>query len=225
MVAGPPSAPQAGTEAAPPKPRTPLLARLRPHLGRLVLGAFALVGGIAWLLDLLGAVSGPWRVLLPSFLIVLGLALLFEARSGLSHGGLVTLGILLALMLTVGTAVDVPLSGGVGVRHERPKASGVHDYELAAGSITVDLTHLPAGRGAPPTTIRARVGMGLLVVLVPKGVPSTIVARAGVGLVTLFGDRHSGFKIRGTFDAQGSPSIPFVLDLTVGVGEVKVRYA
>ncbi|HEX7463751.1 MAG TPA: hypothetical protein VF382_02500, partial [Actinomycetota bacterium] len=123
----------------------------------------------------------------------------------------------------------IPFEGGVGERVARPTAVDQlkDEYRLAIGQLTIDLTQLPPREtGAPASDIRARVGLGELVVVVPFGELVDVNGHAGVGDVTIFGHSNGGFDVDNAFSSSvpvGS-SIVYSLDLSVGVGEVTVRY-
>ena len=75
--------------------------------------------------------------------------------------------------------LEVPLGGGVGDRTERPVTPAELDtYELGAGDFVLDLRQLQVPPGT--TAVRARVGVGELVVELPDGVSAQVVASTGV---------------------------------------------
>jgi hypothetical protein len=205
----------------PPPPTTP------PRTGRLVAGVVLVLIGVGWLLEVLDVVEFPWDVLLPAALIAVGVALLLTARSGAGHGGLIATGIVLSVVLLVGSALDLPIGGGVGERTERPtSASQLRDeYRLGIGQLTLDLTDLSAAELASGGThrTRVRVGIGQLVVLVPEGVLVRVEARAALGNVVVFDQEEGGFDVERVDDP--GPTTPAVLELvlSVGLGEVEVR--
>jgi hypothetical protein len=188
------------------------------------------LGGAAWLADALG-VPIAWGLVLPALLVVVGLALVLLASRGRSSGILVAAGAVLTVILAVGTGARVPVSGGVGERVERPTSlAELEDrYELAVGSLTVDLTGLgEAGSALRNRRIEARVGLGELVVILPAGWRGTAHAEAGVGEVRLLGRREEGLgpELRAVEEGPVPPgSVPlFVhLEASVGMGEVEVR--
>ena len=175
----------------PPAPAPPP----RPFpIARLLTGVFLLLLGFGWLLDSLDVVHLDWQAVLPVALILLGVTLTATAWRGGGHGGLIALGIVLTVVLTVGTVVGFPLGGGIGERTERPQSLSALDdpYELLIGQLTLDLTRLPLTSGTQEL-VRAQVGMGELIVILPEGMRPPIQAKAGIGEVQLFArtDRKS----------------------------------
>lgn len=195
--------------------------------GRIVAGGLVALFGVAWLLEVLDAVEVPWDVFLPGGLILIGVVLLMNARSGASQGGLIATGIVLTVVLALGSAVDFPISGGVGERREEPttEAQLREGYRLGIGQLTVDLTELPLGQIPVRGTVRlrARVGIGQLVVIVPEGLQVRAEARAGLGNVRVFDVEGSGFDVERTVGPgqDATPSLELVL--SVGIGQVEVR--
>lgn len=193
--------------------------------GTLLLGGLLVVVGVLWLLQAAGVVESPWRAILPGALIAIGVALLVEARHGL-HGGLLTLGILLTLALSVASLVDVPLTGGVGEREYQPATFDAIDspYELGVGEMTLDLSRVefPAGE----TTVEVKHGIGDLTVILPAGVGAVVDWDLGIGDITIFesfnqsGVSHDGVERR---EGQGAGTVR--LELSLGIGDAEVRYA
>jgi hypothetical protein len=212
-VASPPPAPK----PVPPVPPS--------RLGRLIVGVMLVVFGVGWLLDVLDVTEFPWKVVLPSALILVGAALLVTSRSPAGHGGLMTAGVVLTVVLGIGSVIDFPIGGGVGDRAFRPATGAAvrSDYRLGVGQLTLDLTNVPTLEGIGPDRVRARLGIGKLIVIVPDTLPVRIEARAGLGNVRIFDVESSGFDVE---RVGGPPSIGgelLELVLSVGIGEVEVR--
>lgn len=209
----------------PPAPQTP--PKPLP-IGRLLVGVLIVGLGVIWLLDAVGAVDVDWDVLLPVALIVVGVALVVAAWQGRGRGGLIALGIVLTVILTIATVVRVPLSGGIGDRVEQPTSLGAvaDPFELAIGELTVDLNDLTWSGADVPGEVRveAAVGMGQLVVLVGPDFPCVSVhAEAGVGEVVVFGERRSGVSPEFRTEAVCLAAPLLALELSVGIGQVEVR--
>jgi hypothetical protein len=164
-----------------------------------VLGVLLALWGAAWLLGELGVVRVAIGGLLAITLIGIGVLLIVEAHRR-PHVELVVLG----AVLTIGLAV----------------AATVTD-------LTIDLrdTALPVG----VSRVRASVGSGQLVVMVPPGVPVKVRGRAAVGDVRALGQRRGGVGVDviltdqvtgGGFDVAARS---LLLDLRVGTGGIEVQ--
>jgi hypothetical protein len=167
--------------APPPRPRPD---QHGPAAAAVLVGALLVLVGIGWLLDANG-VQVPWRAVLPAALIAVGLATVAGSMRGRQHG-LMVVGLVLTLVLALAVGTDwglgVTLVGGVGERVEQPATpADLREYRLAVGQLTVDLTGLQVPAGT--TTVKARVGLGELVVKAPAGVAVWLDGRSGVGEV------------------------------------------
>lgn len=198
-------------------------------IGRLVLGLVLVAIGVIWLLGALDVVNFSFLAVLPVALIIVGLALLAMARTG-RHSGLIALGIVLTVILTIASGFDIRLRGGVGDRTERPAtlADVKNEYHLSIGQLVIDLRSIQFPEAAS-RTIKASVGMGQLTVRVPAETFVRATAHAGAGQVSLFGREGDGLDV----DLSGRAPLPpgfligggtpqLILDLTVGLGQVEV---
>jgi hypothetical protein len=206
-----------------PSPPAPAPQKHPLPIGRLLAGLFLVALGVGWLLDSLDILTIDWDVVLPVALVFVGVTLTVAAVRGESHGGLVALGVVLTVILTIGTVVDIPFGGGIGHRTERPTSlAEAHDaYELSIGKLTLDLTSLPAEHALAVVTIRASVGMGQLVVLVPGDASPAVHASVGMGDAQLFGRDEGGVGVK--VDEPGAPGTAYRLDLSVGLGQIQVQ--
>jgi hypothetical protein len=201
--------------APPPSQRGPAAATV-------LLGALLVLVGVGWLLDASG-VEVPWRAVLPAALIAVGLATVAGAFRD-RQPALLLVGLLLVAVLTVASATDwnLPVGGGVGDRTERPIGpADLRDYRLAIGQLTLDLSDLQVPQGT--TTVQARVGVGELAVRLPEGVPVEVDAGSGIGQVQALDREESGVGSRLEADSGGFGDRRLVLDLRVGLGEVRVE--
>ena len=200
----------------PPKPpKGPVTA--------ITLSALLILGGVTWLVIAAGWASVDVGVVAAIALTIVGAGLVTSAWIGRARG-LVVVGILLAFVVGVAGAIDVPIRGGIGDATYRPTTqAAVRDrYRMAIGRLELDFRETRfAGRR---TEVTATVGLGRLVVRVPDDVRLVVRGHAGVGSVSLFGrergdccptDKHlvrAGQPGRGTL----------VLDVRVGAGAVDV---
>ena len=72
------------------------------------------------------------------------------------------------------------------------------------------------------TTVKARVGIGELVVEVPQGVSLQVVASSGLGNVQVFGEEDGGIASRIDASSEQGGDRRLELDARVGLGEVRV---
>ena len=218
--APPPAAP--GPPPPPgPEPAVPV-DRHAPAAATVLVGTLLVLVGIAWLLDAAGVVV-PWRAILPASLIAVGLACVAGAFRGRQHA-LMVVGVALMVVLSLGVAadwdLDLPLAG-VGDRSERPTSPAqLREYELGVGNFELDLRRLQLPLGT--TTVKARVGIGQLVVQVPQGVSVQVVASSGLGNVQVFGEEDGGIGSRIDASSEQGGDRHLELDARVGLGEVRV---
>jgi phage shock protein PspC (stress-responsive transcriptional regulator) len=203
----------------PPPPAAPR-ARKRRILGPVVFGALLLWGGIAWLAGV--SVEDGLAV----GLCILGAGFVAGAFVGGSKV-LVLPALLLAAVLVVVAAIDIPLEGGVGERRwEVLRVSDLDDdYELGIGEATLDLgaLDLPDGRDAE---IEVHLGIGHLEVIVPEGASLDVRAEAGAGEIRVLGHRDEGMGVELDRSFRGDrDGDRFVLDLHVGLGQIEVYEA
>lgn len=188
--------------------------RHRHMVGPGVFGVLLVWAGVAWLTGV-GLTTG-----LAVGLVILGIGFVVGSFVGGSRV-LILPAILLAAALGVAALVDIPLSGPVGEQQWSPtRLSELDDlYEVSMGKGTLDLSGLPLVR--QETTVRATVGLGHLVVLVPQDQDVFVNTDVAGGEVTVFGERQEGvgFETHDGFPGDGGT---LVLDLEVGFGEIEV---
>jgi hypothetical protein len=207
-----------------PEPAAEPAARSR--LSSVLAGLLVLGAGVLWLADSIGAVDVSWRGTVAAGLLVVGAGLLLAAWWGRA-AALVPVGLVLAFLLVVDEALDVPLDAGIGdrdvvvdTRRERDR-----DHELLMGDLTLDLTEAPLARTGI-TEIDAAVGLGELLVVVPEDARVTVdssVRAGGVDWPGGAGTSEDGADIDLAFVLQGEPGDPRLhLDLSVGFGTLEV---
>jgi len=210
----PPAPPQ--PQARPPKPpRGPVTA--------ITLSALLILVGVTWLAVAAGWSSVDLGVVAALALTIVGAGLVASAWIGRARG-LVVLGLLLALLVGAFGAIDVPLRGGVGKATYAPAThASIHDrYRLAVGRLELDFARgVLAGRR---TEVTATVGIGHLVVRVPRDARLVVHGHAGVGTVSILGHDEGNccpsntHVVRGGTPGRGT----LVLHARVGAGAVDV---
>lgn len=185
------------------------------HVGRLVLGAILLLIGAAWLVVTLDLVDLPIQSAMAASLILIGIVLLVVGR----HGGLVTLGVILTVMLAFMSILDVPFEGGVGERTFRPAGTAdlEAEYRMAVGRMTVDLTSI---EGTTVPDVEISLGIGQVVVILPDDVPVSVEGDAGAGQVVILGSEQNGFGVEHSVTENDAL---FEVRVSVGMGQVEVR--
>jgi hypothetical protein len=163
-------------------------------------------------------------VILAGALAVVGLGLIAGAWYGRSRW-LVVPGALLAITTVAAASLDVPITGGIGDRHWQPLAvDQVHSaYHLGIGDATLDLRNL----GGALVAVHATVGLGNLVVIVPRTTAVDVRARSGAGEVDVLGRQDNGLTatLHVTRPAAGPDTGLITVVARVGAGRVEVRRA
>lgn len=200
-----------------------------PSFGTILVGVLLTLGGLFWLLSTLDFHPISLGVALATLLILVGAVLAVDTFST-ARGGLIVLGIILTLVLTGMTAIDVPLGGHVGnqvisvQRVDEIQSS----YRAGAGNQEFDFRQVafPAG----DTHVTMRLGAGNLTIEVPQNVAVQAVYHVGTGNVTIKGlearqYQRSGFSVDGTYTSPGFATAErrLVLDVDVGAGNIEVR--
>jgi phage shock protein PspC (stress-responsive transcriptional regulator) len=224
----PPPAPPADIpltqESAPESPRP--RPKRRGGLGALTFGLLFVGGGVVGLLLAAGNTVEPTYVFAAGLLIV-GAALVVSTWFGRSFV-LIPIGLVLVGLMSVSTVVDVPITGGIGDQRATPLTlADLHDeYHLGMGELRLDLTHLRLDRGSVHT-IKATVGIGSLRVTIPRDASVEVHGHAGMGELRLVDQREDGIRVdRDTTVSAGGENPPrIVLDVQVGIGEVRVSDA
>ena len=154
-------------------------------------------------------------------LTTLGVGLAVTAWRARSRGALV-LGVLLSLVVMVGSLVEGDYGSSVGKRDWRPTdaAAIAGTYKLAVGNATLDLTQVSgslAGR-----TITVTMGVGKLTVRLPQQTPVSAYADVNVGNFEIFDDRWNGPEKHTVTTPGWTPSNGLRLQLHLRVGNVEV---
>jgi phage shock protein PspC (stress-responsive transcriptional regulator) len=138
---------------------------------------------------------------------------------------LAAIGILLALAIAGAlafTAVFLHPGDGVGRRSYEPlTVAALRDqYRLGVGELHVDLSHLALPPGT--TTVQMRVGIGHLLVTVPRGVTVRTKGKVSWGDAQVLGHDESGHDVH---TDVGAADARLVLDGDVGIGQLEVNRA
>lgn len=161
------------------------------------------------------------------FVLVVGLVVLWVSRSARWGGRLLKVFVALAVATFAAfvTAVvlafswfNVSLGDGVGDHVYAPSTAGAiaPSYRLGVGNLRIDLSAIRPG--ARELNVKAKVGVGELRVVVPRGVPVQVDARAKLGDVYVLSREDSGRNAVVKTRARGG----YVIDATVGLGKVLV---
>jgi hypothetical protein len=197
----------------------------RPSLFAPVLGALLAAAGVFGLLAVVDVYDVDLAVALASGVAIVGAAIAAGAMTQRRVGGLVFLGLVLLAGFGVAAATPVSISAGVGEKKEQPQtfAALQSKYELGMGELDLDLTSVKLP--VDTTSVDANLGVGSLVITVPKGVALELDVQAGVGEVNVLGKLDDGIDAHRTLSVPGStPNAP-VLDVEadVGIGNIEVR--
>jgi phage shock protein PspC (stress-responsive transcriptional regulator) len=193
----------------------------RRLFGALALGTAVVLWAV--LLALAGAyLAGTHDDLAAWAVVVIGAALVLSAFTRTARW-LVLPAVAFVLSVAVIAAAHVDLHGGMGERTYRPHTlSAVRGgYQLGAGRLEIDLRDiaLPAGT----TRLHVRLGVGELVVVVPKGVCVATSARIGGGYVGALENRSGGLDVNWSERPAPPPGTPRLLvDGNVGLGALLV---
>ena len=215
-VAGEP-APGAPPAGPPPTRSFPLTSAV---LGVLVVGA-----GVLAILAAAG-IDVPWAVMLAVGAGAVGVAVVAGAFLRLRVGWLIPIGALLGLAAILASTINVKLGDGVGDRNYAPTTIAAIDdpYRLGIGELDLDLGGLKAEPGI--TRIRASVGIGHLLVTVPRGVTVNVDSHVDWGDSDVLGSEQNGHDIDHTVERTAPGNAPVLeLDLAVGAGQVEVKRA
>jgi phage shock protein C len=204
----------------------PMIKKLRlpwrSGVGRAALGATLVVIAIASVLASIDAVH--WDTAAGLAIVGFGVILIVAGFAGGARW-LIIPALLLAGIVGFFKAADVHLRGGWGDRDVAVASiADLQDrYDLSAGRLRIDLRELQLGEGEEQS-VRARVGMGDLVIRVPQGVTVDADARSGAGEVELFGRHSDGLDVTRTTarDSGTEGGGTLHLDADVGLGRVVV---
>jgi hypothetical protein len=190
--------------------------------GRLVLGLIILLIGLGWFLQAAGVVDRlAWDWILPAVLIVVGAALIADAK-GRSHGGLIALGIIITIILMSGAAGRTPITTGMGIGDRNVGITSVaemKDVSMFAGDLVVDLRDLDLLEGT--NTLNVSVFAGQIMVYTPRDATVEVKASTLFGEISAFGETRSGVGVNLNTTSPGTgPTL--VLKVSAFAGEIGV---
>ena len=206
--------------------RRPAGERGRAGVDRRLLRWLALATAVVvWALLL--AVAGAWLAGIDGQLaawavVAIGALLVLSAFTGGARWLLLP-AVAFVLAVAVVAAAHIDLHGGMGERTYRPQSlSEVRDaYQLGAGRLEIDLRDIAFPPG--DTQLHVRLGVGELVILVPRGVCVVTTAQIGGGYVGALEQRSGGLDVDWTERPSPPPHTPrLVLDGNVGLGALLV---
>jgi hypothetical protein len=186
------------------------------------LSVLLIAEGIVVLLDNTGATHVTVAEALGGAVAVIGLALIASTWFGRARA-LIPIGLLLLVASVPATALDVPLTGGIGHTIYQPTARSQlrSRYQFGIGRLDLDLLSVPLAHHT--THMEVRLGIGELTIDVPSSVRVVVHGHAGAGSVRLFGGSDGGWPESLTRTASGTESGELDLDARVGAGDIHVR--
>jgi phage shock protein PspC (stress-responsive transcriptional regulator)/predicted membrane protein len=190
------------------------------RLGALVTGAVVTTVGLFAAAAAAAGLGGATAVAI--VILVAGVAIFVAAFGGGKLRLLIVPAFAVALGATGIAAADVDLHGGFKdttlpyTRADHLKRS----YEVGAGRLELDLrsVRFPAG----DTRIDARVGIGELVVLVPRGVCVATESTVGAGSIDWFGHESGGTDLDLFTQASQARTPRLVVRGHVGMGRLQI---
>ena len=211
-VPGDPIAPVAGSDQPDRRHH-----RHRHLVGPGVFGVLLIWTGVAWL-----AGVGPTTGLAVG-LVILGLGFVLGSFVGGSRA-LIFPALIVGLLLAATAVIDIPFSGPVGQQLWSPDTRAELDdtYEVSMGEGTLDLSDLRLL--LVDTDIKASVGLGHLVVIVPDDQDVIVNTDVGAGESLVFGEQQNGVGFE-THDHVSGDGGTLTLNLEVGMGQIEVRHA
>jgi phage shock protein PspC (stress-responsive transcriptional regulator) len=211
-----PWSPSTQTEVIrPPKPR-----RERALVGWLSFGLALVVGGVMWALHDAGSADLSLAQILGAPLAVLGAGLLLVSFVGRGRWTILP-ALLLVPPALVASLIHVPLDGVWADRTLTPHtAAGIGtSFEQSGNRLVFDFTKLEPGEH--PSPITANMGIGEVLVIVPKGMPLTIHSEVGAGsLRPLGGSELGGLGVENTSRVEGAD--PLVMDVQIDIGSFEL---
>jgi phage shock protein PspC (stress-responsive transcriptional regulator) len=208
------------TEPARPvifKPRTP-----PSPLGRITIGVTVIALGLLAVLDRMSlAVDADPRHYLALAVATLGLGVLVGTLYGKARW-LIPFGLLLIPPMVAASVAEAGVGSWQSPQLYRPQqfAALVPFYEQPLGEMVVDLTELPWN--GETVEVRAELGIGRLVLLVPAGVAIEAFGEVGIGAFNSINSSAGGFGVEDSVSIGGNGRGTVIATLEVGIGEIEI---
>ncbi len=199
----------------------------------ITLAALLIVAGITALVARFTDLDVSGHVVLGSALVVVGIGLVVAALTGAgrgARGGLVVLGIVLAMGSLISTSVDLDHGprGPIGDQAFRPATvAAVQDrYEGGVGDLELDLTRINPATIDQPVRIAVQHGVGDVDITVPEDADVYVSGDGGIGDIEFEGEtidrQGSLYPGTGTGDWVDDGRAEFRITLSNGIGDVEV---
>lgn len=193
------------------------------RVGPVALGAIMVSGGVLAAMSALGIAHPGPVTFVGTALLLLGLGLVAGTFMGRPRG-FIFLGMILSAALAATSLFAIRWGGSIGDFTYVPTSVAAlqSKYQVFAGQVGLDLRQVDFhGRSAD---MRAEVGFGQLVVLVPADVRVEVDAKLGAGELTAFGDTKDGLQPRLRAVSPGATTAAGILRLHLngGAGQMEV---
>jgi predicted membrane protein len=186
-------------------------------LGVLVTGA-AVLGILA-----ASGVDVPWAIAMAVAAGGVGVAIVAGAFLRMRVGWLIVIGGVLGAAAIFASTINLRLDEGIGDRSYAPRTPAALEdsYRLGIGELDVDLSKLELEPGI--TRVIASVGIGHLLVTVPRDVAVQVDSHVDWGDSEVLGSEKNGHDVDHDVERPGRAGAPLLLlDLGVGAGQVEV---
>jgi phage shock protein PspC (stress-responsive transcriptional regulator) len=217
----PPSRPPIDWTRQPPRP--PRRRREPSYLGRLVVGACAVVIGLGLVLNNTGIIDLTAKGMLAVLVAIIGAGLVTGAWAGRARW-LIFPGIALTFALMLATWAPAFVGGSYGdiVWQPQSRKALLPTYEHGAGQAVLDLTEVQFDER--PREVEVDVNFGKLLVVVPEDVPVTSNAHVQGGEINNFGSNTEGWDVGNTWSEGGEKDVGLLtIDANVAFGQLEVR--
>ncbi len=203
-----------------PRPRNP--RRRGPILFWFTMALAVLGVGVLGILDLAGApVADPAY---PAMVVgTCGVMLLVGAFYGRA-GGLILIGLVAALVLSVATIAQ-RVDGADITRRPLVAADVPSSLDTSAGEIILDLSDVADLAALDGKQVTLDADIGRIEVIVPEGLSVRVDAVVdGPGHIELFGDERGGIEIDDQVRHDAGPGTPEIsIDAEISVGEIQIH--